>query len=101
MKSSTRKPLCWAVLRAQRNGRLFLNQKPVRMTWRDAANELLRQYEECISLNADKRKKKGELVRFMDHCIRMAFCSVAAGWVLAHYYLPPLRRVSFAMGFGS
>jgi len=90
-----------AIAEAQRNGRLFLNQKPVRMTWRDAANELLRQYEECISLNADKRKKKGELVRFMDHCIRMTFCSVAAGWVLAHYYLPPLRRVSFAMGFGS
>jgi len=74
------------------NGRRFLEEHPVRMTWTMAADELLEQYEECIQMNMKNRQWVREIVTFMDHCLRVAICTVCATLILQRYYFPTLRR---------
>lgn len=81
-----------SAIAAAQNGRSFLAEKPVRMTWRDAADELLQQYEECIKLNAKDRQMIRDVVTFMDHCLRVTICTLCASWILNRYYMPTLRR---------
>jgi len=87
-----------ASIAAAQTGRKYLQDHPVRMTWRDAAEELLEQYEECIKMNKKNREMLRELVQFMDHCFRVAICSTAATWVLCRYYWPAMKR--FVRGVG-
>jgi glycosyltransferase involved in cell wall biosynthesis len=79
--------LAAAIAAAQESGRAFLVKNPVRQTWKDATDLLLEQYEECIAMNAKKRATLKEMIGFMDHCIRIVLCTVAASWVLRRYYL--------------
>jgi len=83
--------LASAISAAQTGGRQFLKEKPIRQTWRDATNDLLKQYEECIAMKAKERATLRGLVTFMDHCLRVAICTAGAAWVLSRYYLA-LRR---------
>lgn len=85
--------LASAIVAAQTDGREFLTAHPVNMTWTMAADELLKQYEECISLNEQKRKTLREWVTRMDHSIRVALCTLLALWILNRYYFPVLKHV--------
>jgi len=90
--------LASAISSAQESGRQFLKEKPVRQTWRDAADLLLKQYEECIALKAKDRDKLRELVTFMDHLLRVAICTAGATWILSRYYMA-LRRFGSLVKF--
>jgi len=83
---------------AGQNGRAFLKEHPVHQTWGDAAELLLKQYEECISMNTKKRETLREVVTLMDHCLRVAICSLGAFWILRRYYFV-LRRFSRMIEF--
>ncbi|CAE7646537.1 Tent2 [Symbiodinium sp. CCMP2456] len=87
-----------AMARAQASGRKYLQEHPVRMTWKDAAENLLEQYEECIKMNQKKRETLRELVLFLDHCVRVAVCSLAASWVLCRYYWPVVKGFGRQLG---
>merc|ERR1712151_1410330 len=89
--------LASAIAIAQKDGRKFLADHPVCMTWKSAAEELLEQYEECIQMNSKKRKELGNLLILVDHCLRVAICSLFAVWVLSRYYYA-LRRFGKLLG---
>lgn len=89
--------LASAIASAQESGRQFLKEKPVRMTWRDATEDLLQQYEECIQLNAKNRETLRDIVQILDHCLRVAICTVVATWVLKRYWLV-LKKFGFLFG---
>jgi len=93
--------LASAVAAAQDGGREWLSKHPVKMTWKGAADELLGQYEECISLNSKKRQTLQDFVTFMDHCLRVAICTTVATFVLKRYYFKPLRRFLNSIGLNS
>jgi len=92
------KELASSISSAQKDGRKFLQEHPVRRTWRMAAEELLEQYEECIKMNEKKRQTGKDLVNLLDHCVRVIVCSLAASWVLGHYYWPVLKRFVRQLG---
>merc|ERR1712048_1420564 len=77
--------LARAISAAQR-GREYLAKHPVQQTWKDASEELLGQYEECIKFMASARGALREFVHFMDHCIRVAICAAFFGLILSRYY---------------
>jgi len=81
-----------AIAAAQDGGREWLAAHPVRMTWKGASEELLGHYEECIKMSSKDRQTLRDFVAFMDHCFRVAICSVCATWVLMRYYYKPLMR---------
>lgn len=84
--------LAASISSAHKDGRKFLNEHPVQQTWRQASEELLQQYEECIKMNAKRREVLREVVTIVDHCLRVALCTVGASWVLRRYWLA-LQRV--------
>eukprot|EP00931_Biecheleriopsis_adriatica_P030134 TRINITY_DN17786_c0_g1_i1.p1 TRINITY_DN17786_c0_g1~~TRINITY_DN17786_c0_g1_i1.p1 ORF type:complete len:510 (-),score=94.80 TRINITY_DN17786_c0_g1_i1:43-1572(-) len=83
---------------AQTDGRKFLEERPVRMTWKMATDDLLQQYEECIKIKAAARQNMKELVTMLDHCVRAVLCSLVASWVLGRYYWPVLRGFAAKLG---
>lgn len=78
--------LVGAIKAAQDDGRQFLQENPVRMTWTDAATDLLSQYEECIDMMKETKDSLRATVHLMDHCLRMAILTFAAIWILTYYY---------------
>mmetsp|Transcript_14294 Transcript_14294/g.41258 ORF Transcript_14294/g.41258 Transcript_14294/m.41258 type:complete len:502 (+) Transcript_14294:92-1597(+) len=87
-----------AIASAQSSGRAWLEQHPVKMTWKGAAENLLEQYEECIKMISKDRETLHTFIEFTDHCLRVATGTVIATWVLTRYYYTPLR--SFLQRFG-
>jgi len=78
--------LAHAICAAQTNGRKFLAEQPICMTWSMAAADLLKQYEECISMMKKKRETLQEFVTFVDHCLRVSVFTILATGVLTRYY---------------
>eukprot|EP00440_Ansanella_granifera_P074393 gb/GFBE01080731.1/.p1 GENE.gb/GFBE01080731.1/~~gb/GFBE01080731.1/.p1 ORF type:complete len:514 (+),score=100.84 gb/GFBE01080731.1/:1-1542(+) len=93
--------LAKSIAAAQKDGRKYLQEKPVCMTWRMAAEDLLEQYEECIKLNENSRQTLREIVHVLDHCMRVVLCSLFASWVLCRYYWPVLKRFARQTGLES
>lgn len=83
--------LASAIETASSKGRQHLVDKPIRMTWAMAAKELLGHYEECIRMNAKKKETIAELVKLMDHCLRVAVFTLIASWILMKYYRITLK----------
>lgn len=83
-----------SAISAAQDGRRYLKEHPVRMTWKMAAEELLQQYEECIKMNAKTRQTLREVVLYLDHGVRVLLCSVVASWLLGRYWAV-VRRFGF------
>lgn len=79
--------LAAAMKAAQSNGREHLTKEPLRVTWREAAEDLLSQYEECIHLKAESRQTLREFISCLDHLCRLAVCSTIAFWMLNRYWM--------------
>lgn len=78
--------LAKAIATAQSSGRKYLEDHPIKMTWKMAATELLGHYEECIRMNEKKKAAVAELVKLLDHCVRVAICTMVASWVMMKYW---------------
>lgn len=85
------KQLASAISAAQGSGRDTLAKKPVRVTWRDATEDLMSQYEECIQMNAKRRQNIRELINFLDHLCRLAAGCAIAYWMLSRYWMAMKR----------
>lgn len=83
--------LASAIATAQSSGRKYLEEHPIKMTWTMAATDLLEQYEECIRMNAKKRETTAELVKLLDHCLRVAIGTSIASWLMLRYYRAAMR----------
>lgn len=81
------------------NGRSWLSGHMKRMTWADAAQELLSQYEECISANMYKRKWHQWLGRVLDQFLRTIAIFVFAVYVVSWYYRGGQRLLDMATSF--
>lgn len=77
--------LAKAVAAAQK-GRSYLEEHPVNMTWKNAATELLAQYEECIKLNEDAKAQMTWYVKQLDYLVRLAVGAAISLLILSRYY---------------
>lgn len=81
------------------SGRNWLSDHMNRVTWAGAAQELLSQYEDCISANMYKRKWHQWLVRSLDQFLRTIVIVVFAVYIVSCYYRGGQRLLHMATSF--
>lgn len=80
-------PQLASAIRAAQDGRPYLEEHPIRQTWKMAADELFLQYEECISKVERRRKRHNQITVYADQILRIVVMSVLAFYVLDRYYI--------------
>jgi len=73
-------------------GRAWLEANPVKLSWQDATDELLAQYEECIENNLPFRREQASRRVTVHHSV-MALAAATALWWLMQIYARALIRV--------
>ena len=62
-----------------------LQGEPVKASWRDATNELVRQYKEIINSNLPNRQVRATIMGALDSLLRAILGTLCAYWVVRSY----------------
>ena len=62
-----------------------LQREPVKASWRDATNELVRQYKEIINSNLPNRQVRATIMGALDSLLRAILGTLCAYWVVRSY----------------
>jgi glycosyltransferase involved in cell wall biosynthesis len=71
---------------AAQDGRKYLEEHPVNQTWKIAATELLKQYEECIEFTSDFKRKQQEIVNKLVFWGRVTLFVLGGALISRKYY---------------
>jgi len=66
-------------------GKAYLASNPIKASWRDATDELVRQYKETISNNLAHRQTRATILGAFDSLMRALMGLVLAYWVVKAY----------------